>query len=63
MVGQEEIFKVTCDSCIYGRNIGGNDYACLSEHRRADRKKLVHNIKRETIDCEYGEYWRNGVNM
>ena len=56
--GDVQMEKVTCNCCIYGRNIGGNDWGCLSEKRRADHKKLVNNPIKEPFDCEYGELYK-----
>ncbi len=53
LFGEEE--PVTCAECIYGRNIGGNDWGCLSERRRMDNQLLVHNLSKEKFTCEYAE--------
>ena len=57
----EKGFTVTCDNCIFGRHLGGNDWGCLSELRRMDKKRLVNNPVKEPFECEYSEYWRNEV--
>lgn len=43
---------MTCKDCLYGRHLGGKDYGCRSEKRRAERKKLVN---KEDYSCEYAE--------
>ena len=46
---------ITCDKCVYGRNLGGSDWGCKSERRRAEHKKMVHNLHKEPYSCEYAE--------
>ena len=58
LFGEEN--PVTCDDCVYGRNIGGNDWGCLSEKRRMDNLPLVHNLNKEKFSCEYAERIRFG---
>ena len=50
---------ITCDKCVYGRNLGGNDWACRCERRRAEHKILVHNLNKEPYSCEYAESIEN----
>lgn len=53
LFGEEE--PITCAECIFGRNIGGNDWGCLSEKRRMRRLLLVHNLSKEAFTCEYAK--------
>lgn len=46
----------TCDVCIYGRNLGGADWGCRSEKRRATGQLMVHNLNKEKYTCEFAEH-------
>ena len=43
---------VTCGNCKYGREFGGNDFACRCEERQAANLKLVN---KSNFSCEYAE--------
>lgn len=42
----------TCESCVYGRDLGANDYGCRSEKRRASGEKMVN---KGDYSCDYAE--------
>lgn len=43
---------VTCGTCKYGCEVGGNDFACRCEERQAAKLKLVN---KSNFSCEYAE--------
>lgn len=43
---------ITCEKCIYGRDLFGGDYGCRSEKRRAENLKMVN---KKDYSCEYAE--------
>jgi hypothetical protein len=43
---------VTCERCLYGRDLGANDYGCRNERRRASGEKMVN---KKDYSCEYAE--------
>ena len=59
---EAESFQMTldgftsCDVCLYGRNLGGNDWGCRSERRRQASEKLVHNLTHDKYSCPYAEH-------
>jgi hypothetical protein len=43
---------VTCKNCIYGRDLGSNEYGCRSEMRNAEKLKMVND---QNYNCQFAE--------
>lgn len=44
-------FSQLCKGCLYGKELGGGVWGCASEKRRIDRLKLVHDLRKEHVNC------------